>query len=171
VVNKDSKAFNPSPIYPCKTSWDYSRKIDCDDILNTWKMTFQASDGKERQFLDLLDDNFNVIRLSYTKKGPWLQSFGHLNLLCACAMRAITNHTLIGEYKLRFFLNKEFRYTYGTYPIESRKYILHDCMRFNGYWNPKQDFLSYFVMFLVANPNTFTFIDCFTSNVISRPYN
>ena len=69
VVDKDSKAFNPSPIYPCKISWNYSRKIDCDDILNTWKMTFQALDGKERYFLDLLDDNFNVIKSSYTKGG------------------------------------------------------------------------------------------------------
>ena len=40
VVNKDSKAFNPSLICPCKISWDYSKKIECDNILNTWKMTF-----------------------------------------------------------------------------------------------------------------------------------
>jgi len=35
-------------------------------------MTFQASDGKEKHFLDLLDDDFNPIELSYTKGGPWL---------------------------------------------------------------------------------------------------
>jgi len=70
VVNKDSKAFNPLPMYSCKMSWDYSRKIKCDNILNTWKMTFQALDSKGRQFLDLLDDNFNVIKPSYTKGGP-----------------------------------------------------------------------------------------------------
>ena len=33
-------------------------------------MTFQALDGKERQFLDLMDNNFNVIEPSYTKGGP-----------------------------------------------------------------------------------------------------
>ena len=60
-------------------------------------MTFQASDGKGRQFLDLMDDNFNVIKSSYTKEGPWLQSFGHSNSLCAHTTRAITNHTLIGK--------------------------------------------------------------------------
>jgi len=70
AVNRDSKAFNLLPIYPCKTSWDYSKKTECDDILNTWKITFQASDGKERHFLDLLDNNFNIIKPSYTKGGP-----------------------------------------------------------------------------------------------------
>jgi len=134
-------------------SWDYSRKIECNDILNTWKITFQASDGKERQFLDLLDDNFNIIELSYSKEGPWIQSFGHSNLLCACATRAITNHAPIGEYRLKFFPNEEFKCPYRVYPIESRRHILHECRRFNGYWNPKQDFLSHFVMFLKANPN------------------
>ena len=171
MVDKDSKAFNPSPIYPCKISWDYSRKIDCNNILNTWKMIFQALNGKERQFLNLLDDNFNIIKSSYYKEGSWLQLFGHLNLLCVHAMRAITNHTPIGKYRLRFFLNKEFKCLCKTYTIKSKRHILHDCMRFNGYWNPKWDFLSYFVMFLIANPNTFTFIDCDTSDVISRPYN
>ena len=31
---------------------------------------FQASDGKGNQFLELLDDDFNTIELSYTKGGP-----------------------------------------------------------------------------------------------------
>jgi len=46
------------------------------------KMRFQASDGKENNFMDLLDDNFNIIELSYIKGGPWLQAFGHSNSLC-----------------------------------------------------------------------------------------
>ena len=133
MVNRDSKAFNPSYIYPCKMLWDYSKKIECDNILNTWKMSFQASDGKERHFLDLLDNNFNVTIPSYIKEGLWLQSFEHLNSLCACTTRAITNHALIGGYRLRFFLSEEFKCLCRTYPIESRRHILHDCMRFNGY--------------------------------------
>ena len=32
-------------------------------------MTFQASDLKGNQFLDLLDDNNNIIELSYAKGG------------------------------------------------------------------------------------------------------
>ena len=45
-------------------------------------MTFQASDGKGHHFLNLLDDNFNKIEPSYTKRGLWLQSFRHSNSLC-----------------------------------------------------------------------------------------
>ena len=72
AVDKDSKSFNSLPIYPYKMSWDYCKKIDCDDIINNWKMTFQALDEKGRQFLDLIDDNFNVIESFYTKEGLWL---------------------------------------------------------------------------------------------------
>ena len=31
-INKDSKSFNPTS-FPCKISWDYCRKLDCDDII------------------------------------------------------------------------------------------------------------------------------------------
>jgi len=61
-------------------------------------MIFQALDGKGRYFLDIVNDNCEDIELSYTKGGPWLQSFGHSNSLCTRATRAITNHALIGEY-------------------------------------------------------------------------
>ena len=63
-------------------------------------MTFQASDGKGKQFYDFIDDNLEIIKPSYTKGGPWLQSFEHSNLLCTRATRAITNHVPIGEYHL-----------------------------------------------------------------------
>ena len=158
-IDKDSKSFNPATSFPCKTSWDYCRKLDCDDIIKQWKMTFQASDGKGKQFLDLLDDDFNTIKLAYTKGGPWLQVFGHSNLLCACATRAITNHTPIGEYRLRFFPNEDFKCLCDNYPIESRRHILHECRRFNRYWNPRRDSLNHFVMFLVTNPKAFAFTD------------
>jgi len=58
---------------------------------------FQALDGKGRHFLDLVDNNLNIIEPAYTKGEPWLQVFGHSNSLCAHAMRAITNHAPIGE--------------------------------------------------------------------------
>ena len=88
-----------------------------------------------------------------------LQAFGHSNSLCACATRAITNHAPIEEYYLRFFPNKDFKCPCGNYPIESRRHILYDCMRFNGYWNPRRDLLCHFVMFLITNPKAFAFID------------
>ena len=76
-INKDSKSFYPTPSYPSKISWDYCKKINSDDTINLWKMTFQASDSKENNFLDLLDDDYNSIVPSYIKGGPWLQAFGH----------------------------------------------------------------------------------------------
>jgi len=132
-VDKDSKSFYLTPSYPCKTSWDFCKKIDSDDIIKQWKMTFQASDSKGNHFLDLLDNDLNPIEPSYIKGGPWLQSFGHSNSLCAQATRAITNHVPIGEYCLRFLPNMDFLCPCNNYPIESRRHILHECKRFNRY--------------------------------------
>jgi len=61
-------------------------------------MLFQAADSKGRSFLDLLDYDLNPIELSSIKGGPWLQHFGHSNLLYTRATRAIINHTPIEEY-------------------------------------------------------------------------
>ena len=66
-------------------------------------MTFQASDSKGRNFLDLLGDDLNPIKPSSSKGGPWLLQFGHSNSLCTRASRAITNHAPIGEYRLKLF--------------------------------------------------------------------
>ena len=118
-INKDFKSFSTLPSYPTKLSWDYCKKIDCDDSLNLWKMTFQALNRKGRNFLDLLDDSFNPIKLHYAKGGPWLQAFSHSNTLCACVVRAITNHTPIGEYRLRFFPGTDISCPCSNYPIET----------------------------------------------------
>ena len=143
-ADKETKTFNPTLLYPCNISWDFSKKSKSNDILKVWKMMFQASDLKGNQFLDLLDDNNNIIEPSYIKGGLWLKTFGHSNSLCVCATRAITNHAPIGEYRLRFFPRKEFKCPCGLYPIESRCHILHECGRFNGYWNPRRDSLGHF---------------------------
>ena len=158
-IDKDSKSFSVTPSYPSKTSWDFCKKSDADESANMWKMTFQASDGKGTHFLDLLDDDLNVIEPSYARGGPWLQTFGYSNSLCARVVRAITNHAPIGEYRLRFFPNMEFTCPCNNYPIKTRRHILHNCQRFNGYWNPQRDSLKHFVMFLTTNPNAFAFID------------
>ena len=151
--------FNPTPFFLCKISWDYCKKTDSDNIINQWKMTFQVLDGKGNYFLDLVDNNLNIIKHMYTKGGPWLQVFGYSNLLCACTMRAITNHAPIGEYWLRFFPKEDFKCSCGNYLIESRRHILHKCRRFNRYWNPRRDSLNHFTMFLIANLLAFAFAD------------
>ena len=156
-VDKETKTFNLTPLYPCKNSWEFSKKSESNDILNAWKMMFQASNLKGNQFLDLLDNDNNIIEPSYAKGGSWLKLIGHSNSLCVWAMRAITNHSPTGGYRLRFFLREEFKCPCGRYPIESRHHILHKCGRFNGYWNPRRDTLSHFVMFLEFNPSAFSF--------------
>jgi len=156
-VDKDSKLFKPTPIFPCKNSWDFCKKTDSNDIVNQWKICFQASDSKGNNFLDLLDNDYNIIKPSYIKGGLWLQAFGHSNSLCTRATWAITNHAPIGEYRLRFFPNKNFSCLYNEYPIKTRRHILHECWRFNGYWNPRRDSLSHFIMFLTLNPKAFAF--------------
>jgi len=81
---------------------------------------FQVSDLKGNHFLDLLDDDNKFIKPTYAKGGLWLKLIGYSNLLCAYTTRAITNHTPIGKYRLRFFLREEFRCPCGHYPIKSR---------------------------------------------------
>ena len=162
-VDKNSKSFVVMPSYPSKISWEYCKKSDSDELIKLWKMTFQASEGKDKNFLELLDDDLNVVEPSYAKGSLWLQLFGHSNSLCTRATRAITNHVLIGEYRLRFFPNMEFSCLYNEYPIKSRRHILYDCKRFNRYWNPRRDTLKHFVMFLNANPNAFAFHDSVVS--------
>ena len=73
--------------------------------------------------------------------------------------RAITNHALIDEYRLRFFPKKEFKYPCSLYPIELRYHILHKYGRFNGYWNLRRDSLNHFIMFLKTNLDAFAFSD------------
>ena len=96
-------------------------------------MMFQALDLKEKQFLDLLNNNNNIIKPSYVKEGSWLKTFSYLNFLCTHTTRAINNHTPIGEYRLRFFPRKEFKCPCSLYPIKSKHYILYECNRFNSY--------------------------------------
>ena len=120
AVNSDTKLFNLTPLLPNKYSWDFSKKLESDNIINTWKMTFQVSDLKGRNFLELVDNDNKPLKPTYCKDGSWLQVFGHSNLLCARATRAITNHAPIEEYHLKFFLNEDFSCPYSLYPIKTR---------------------------------------------------
>ena len=156
-VDKETKMFNLVSLYPSRNLWDFSKKCESDDILNVWKMTFQASNFKGNQFLNLVDNNYNIIELTYIKGRLWIKIFGYSNSLWACTTRAITNHAPIGKYRLRFFPREEFKYPCGWYPIESRCHILYECGRFNSYWNPRRDSLNHFIMFLEFNPSAFSF--------------
>ena len=120
-------------------------------------MTFQVLDLKERNFLELVNNNNKLLEPTYCKGSSWLQVFGHFNLLYARATRAITNHAPIRKYHLKFFLNEDFSCLCGLYPIETRQHIFHECRRFNEYWNPRRDSIAYFIEFLERNPRAFSF--------------
>ena len=122
-------------------------------------MTFQASDLKGHYFLDLYDKDNNILEPTYVNRGLWLKHFEYSNSLHTKATRVIINHALISEYRLRFFPRKDFSCLYGLFPIETRHHILHECKRFNTYWNPRRDLISHFVLFLVFNSSAFSFGD------------
>ena len=158
AVDNDTKKFNLIPISPSKTLWDFSEKEECDNIIRNWQMTFQASDLRGISWSSRWQfSQHRTLIQKYKKGGPWIKHFGHSNLLCARAARAILNHAPIGEYRLRFLPREDFNCPCGEYPIESRRHILHDCRRFNKYWNPLWDTLSHLTAFLEFNPSAFSF--------------
>jgi len=125
-VNKETKCFHQMLLLFYKSLWDFSKKRECENIIQNWKMTFQTLGQKCRQFLELVDDDDNLIEPFYTNGGSWLKLIDHSNFLCARAMRAFINHTPTGEYRLCFFPKEEFKCPYGLYPIESRQYIPYE---------------------------------------------
>ena len=152
---RKQKKFNIIPLYPCKTLCGFSKKEECNDIIKEWHTEFKMLNLKERNFLNLLNNNLSNIKSSYMKGGPWIKNFSFSNSLCTWA---ITNHAPIEEYQLRFFPREEFSCLCRVYPIKTRCHILYDCRRFNKYWNPRRDTISHFVSFLEFNPNTFSFV-------------
>jgi len=125
-------------------------------------MTFQALDYKGKNFLDLNDNDKLPTRLTHSKEDAWLKYFGHLNILCTCAVRAITNYALIGKYHLRFFPKEFFTCPYEDYPIKTRNHILYSYRGYGKYWNSKRDSLKDIISFLEFNPGVFSFYEGIT---------
>ena len=98
VVDNKSKSFNSILLYSCKSSWDYSKNKECNNLSNNWKMVFQALYLKGIYFLDLYNSDNNIIKLLYAKDSVWLKFFSYSNSLCVRATRVIMNHVPIGEY-------------------------------------------------------------------------
>jgi len=72
AVDSDMKLFNLTPLLPNKYSWNFSKKLKSDNIINTWKMIFQALDLKGRNFLELVDNNNKLLEPTYCKGSSWL---------------------------------------------------------------------------------------------------
>ena len=127
-------------------------------------MMFQASEVRGKHFHDFLNNDLYSLEPSYSKEGTQLKYFGHSNLLCTRATRAIINHTSIGEYYLYFFFKENFSYLYRNYSIETRHHIFYKYRRFNNYQNLKQDIIGHFVSFLIFKSSVFlTFVLAFIS--------
>ena len=39
-VDKETKLLHITPLYPCKSLWEFSKKSECDNIANAWKIMF-----------------------------------------------------------------------------------------------------------------------------------
>ena len=81
-------------------------------------MIFQVLYFKENHFLDLLDNEYLPIKLTYMKDSTWLKLVSYSNSLYVRATKAITNHTPIEEYYLKFFPRENFSYSYRIYLIK-----------------------------------------------------
>ena len=90
--------MHPVLYYSCKSSWNFSKKSKCNNILLRQKISFQALDEKGHQFLELLNDNNNMLEPIYSKDSSWLKYFEYSNLLYVRAIRAIVNYAFIKEY-------------------------------------------------------------------------
>jgi len=66
AVDKETKCFNLVPLYPSKEPWDFSKKRECDNLIEEWHTTFKSSD---LNFLHLLNNDLSEIEPSYTKGG------------------------------------------------------------------------------------------------------
>ena len=122
-------------------------------------MTFQASNYKGRNILDLNNNKEQDICPTSTKGEAWLKHFGFSNSICTHIMRLVTNHTPRSKYRLRFFPKESIAYPCGNYSIETRRHILFECPRYNKYWNPRRESLMDILMFLKFNPEAFCFQD------------
>ena len=161
------KSFDLTPMFSCKSLWDFNRKCKCDKILDDQRMTFQVLDAKEQHFLELLDDDLNLIEPLYTKGGLQLKFFGHSNLFYTRALKVIVNHALIEEYHLRFFPKEDFKCLYSFYPVELRKHILYIYTRYNNYQNLRRNTISYFMLFLEFNGSAFSFREDITYYILA----
>ena len=157
TIDKETRQFKFAPIFIYKSLWDFSKKKECNLILQEWQMTFQVSDYKGNHFLDLLNNDYLLTKLTYLKDSLWLKLINHFNSLCTRVTRAITNHISIGEYCL--FPKKNFSCQCRVYPIKLRQHILYKCRRYNNYWSSNSNSLLHFVTSLKFNPEVFFFYE------------
>jgi len=120
-------------------------------------MSFSASDNKGRNFLEPYGYEGRLIEPEYKNGGPWLRHVGHSNSICAQLTHLITNHTSIGEYRKRFFPNKDHQCSCGLSNTETRDHILFEYNKYNIAWRPQNFSILSIITFLIGNANACCF--------------
>jgi len=69
AIDRETKKYQPTPSFPWKLSWNLSKKRKSKYHINRWNMTFQALDNKGCNFLELLDNKNNLLKLTYFEDG------------------------------------------------------------------------------------------------------
>jgi len=67
LVNRKTKHLKIDSIFSGKLLWEVDKKEECNFIVHKWQMMFQASEFKGKKFLELNDDSYNSICLTYSK--------------------------------------------------------------------------------------------------------
>ena len=106
-------------------------------------MIFQVSDLKSNHFLDPLDNDLHNIKSLYIKGDLYIKYFRYSNSLCTRTTQAMTNHTPIGEYHLRFFLKESFMLQIQILSVRQVNESCTGLTQENSIEDSVQDSLSY----------------------------
>ena len=151
------KSSHGLPNLPEKNSFLFSKKKECDLLLESWQKSFKDSRKKGQLFLDFEEDNERVIKLTYAKGGLWLPHIGVSNSVCARFTCMMTGHAPIGEYRQRFFPNSLTQCPCGKADVQTREHIFMQCKLYDTALRPRNIHIFSFVEFVIGNPTSFCF--------------
>jgi len=157
LVDKETKSSHTTPILPEKNLFLFSKKKECDLILESWQQSFKDSKKKGQLFLEFKDDNEKVLKPTYSKGGSWLLYIGISNSVCARFTCMMLGHAPIGEYRQRFFPNTPIHCPCEEADVKTREHIFMQCKLFDSSSRPRDICISSFVEFIIGNPTSFCF--------------
>jgi len=156
LINDQVKASNFILTIPCKHSHLFSKKKECDDILQDWQKSFLTSLKKGHYFLNFEDEKQITIKSTYAKGSSWLPFVGFTNSLCAHFTHMTTGHAPIGEYCQRLFSQSQVSCPCGA-EIQTHEHIVMECDLYDPSTRPCNIIINSFVHFLADNPAAFSF--------------
>jgi len=157
LVNRQVKEAEDNPTLPSKNSFLFSKKKECNSLLNEWQELFATSKGKGQSFLEFEDEKQKVIKPTYAKGGSWLPYIGFTNSLCTQFTCMTLGHAPIGEYCQRFFPNLPIGCPCGWATVQTREHIAMQCDWYSPSSRPRNIVINSFVHFLSDNPAAFSF--------------